>query len=108
MQGSPGSKFLFCFGQTGLRSRPTINCNMSVPEFNWRPFYSICGAALALLCIGTIGCSKTATKPVTNDYHGVKVVDNYQWLENATDPEVRKWSAAQNQEARAYLDKLTL
>jgi prolyl oligopeptidase PreP (S9A serine peptidase family) len=89
--------------------RPTINCNMSVPELNSRLFHSVCAAALALVGIGTSGCnSKTATKPVTNEYHGVKVVDNYQWLENAKDPEVQKWSAAQNQEARAYLDKLPL
>ena len=47
-----------------------------------------------------------ARKPVTNDYHGTVVVDDYQWLENAADPAVKKWGAAQNDHARAYLDKL--
>src|SRR5436309_9424890 len=41
-----------------------------------------------------------------NEYHGVKVQDDYQWLENGSDPVVRQWSAAQNQQARAMLDKL--
>ena len=44
--------------------------------------------------------------PVTNIYHGIQVVDNYQWLENFDDPAVRQWSAAQNAVSRAYLDGL--
>src|SRR5258708_28067500 len=49
---------------------------------------------------------KTAKRPVTNEYHGVKVRDDYQWLENAANPAVRQWSAMQNQQARAVLDQL--
>ncbi len=49
---------------------------------------------------------KAAKKPVVIEYHGVKVTDDYQWLENAADPEVRRWSQAQNRQARAFLDKL--
>jgi len=48
----------------------------------------------------------TPLRPVTNIYHGVAVVDNYRWLENPNDPEVRQWSAAQNAVTRAYLDSL--
>jgi prolyl oligopeptidase len=44
--------------------------------------------------------------PVTDEYHGVKVVDEYRWLENGGDPKVKKWSDAQNAWARAYLDRL--
>jgi protease II len=47
-----------------------------------------------------------ARQPVANEYHGVKVIDDYQWLENANDPAVRAWSDQQNQRTRAYLDKL--
>ena len=43
-------------------------------------------------------------KPVTDEYHGVKVVDNYRWLEKADAPETKAWTAAQNKKARAYLD----
>ncbi len=56
------------------------------------------------------GCSpdpaRARKKPVTQEYHGVKVADDYQWLENTADPEVKKWSATQNERARAHLDKI--
>ena len=48
---------------------------------------------------------RTARKPVVDEYHGVKVTDEYQWLENMADPAVKRWSEAQNREARAALDK---
>jgi len=41
-----------------------------------------------------------------DEYHGVKVTDDYRWLENWDDPEVRAWSEAQNAYARSVLDKL--
>ncbi|HLJ09654.1 MAG TPA: prolyl oligopeptidase family serine peptidase [Planctomycetaceae bacterium] len=44
--------------------------------------------------------------PVTDDYHGVSVTDDYRWLEDGNDPAVRKWSDAQNAHARAFLDHL--
>jgi prolyl oligopeptidase len=48
----------------------------------------------------------TPRRPVVDAYHGVEVVDDYQWLEDGSDPEVRAWSEAQNAAARAYLDAL--
>ena len=48
----------------------------------------------------------TAIEPVTNVYHGVTVVDDYQWLETATNPAVRDWTRAQNARTRAYFDRL--
>lgn len=48
----------------------------------------------------------TAKKPVTDTYQGVSVTDDYRWLEDYKDPEVRQWSEAQNQRTRAFLDKL--
>ena len=49
---------------------------------------------------------QTPKKPVTDEYHGVPVVDDYRWLEPSTDPEVRKWSDQQNTRTRGYLDRL--
>ncbi len=73
----------------------------------------VCATCFAcLLAVGwsaqVIGAEATPTakKPVTDEYHGVKVQDDYQWLENDQDPEVTAWSAAQNQRTRAYLDAL--
>ena len=50
----------------------------------------------------------TPKRPVTDEYHGVKVVDDYRWLEAASDPDVRQWSDAQNTRARAWLDRLPM
>lgn len=49
---------------------------------------------------------ETVKKPVTDEYQGIKVEDNYQWLENDTDAAVKAWSDAQNELTRAYIDKL--
>jgi prolyl oligopeptidase len=48
----------------------------------------------------------TPRRPVTNEYQGVKVTDDYRWLENWDDPEVKQWSAAENTRTREYLDHL--
>ena len=46
----------------------------------------------------------TEKKPVTDEYHGVKVVDDYRWLEESGAPPVEAWTAAQNAFSRAWLD----
>src|SRR5258708_6067915 len=48
----------------------------------------------------------TAQHPVTNVYHGVTVVDNYQWLEDASAPAVREWMHQQNDRTRTYFSRL--
>lgn len=39
---------------------------------------------------------KTPENPVTDDYFGTKITDNYQWLENLKSPEVQTWFKAQS------------
>ena len=48
----------------------------------------------------------TPKRPVTDVYHGVKVTDDYRWLENWDDPQVKQWSSAENARSRGYLDHL--
>ncbi len=48
----------------------------------------------------------TPKAPVTDEYHGVRVVDDYRWLENAKDPAVRRWIAEQNRYADDYFARL--
>src|SRR5215831_10889840 len=48
----------------------------------------------------------TPKKPVSTEYHGVRVEDPYQWLETDDDSQVKAWSDAQNQQTRKYLDSL--
>jgi prolyl oligopeptidase len=47
-------------------------------------------------------------KPVTEIHHGVKVTDNYRWLENHNDPAVRKWIDEQNTLTRSHLDRIAV
>ncbi len=48
----------------------------------------------------------TDKSPVTDTYHGVKVVEDYRWLEESVAPAVKAWSAEQTKFARTYLDAL--
>jgi prolyl oligopeptidase len=50
----------------------------------------------------------TPKRPVVDEYHDVKITDDYRWLENWDDPAVRAWSDAQNQRTRVYLDGLAV
>ena len=45
-------------------------------------------------------------QPTTDSYHGVDVIDPYQWMEDPTSDDVRAWSDGQNQHARRYLASL--
>ncbi len=49
---------------------------------------------------------ETPKRPVVDGYHGVNVVDDYRWLEDLTDPEVRDWNDNQNGHTRGVLDGL--
>ena len=65
--------------------------------------------SILLLVLGgcaTFGPPQTAQIPVTNVYHGLKVVDTYQWLEDWDDDRVKSWSNKQNDYARSVLDNL--
>jgi prolyl oligopeptidase len=48
---------------------------------------------------------ETPKKPVTDVYHGVRVTEDYRWLEKTDDPAVRKWIEAENRVSRATLDQ---
>jgi prolyl oligopeptidase len=78
---------------------------------NCRPRLSAC--LLLVAAMSLIGCFAWSAEPppsprtpVIDDYHGVKVVDDYRWLENANDPAVKAWSEAQSRYSRAWLDAL--
>jgi prolyl oligopeptidase len=59
---------------------------------------------LSVLLAGLLGCSSaiaqqppsTPKRQVEDVYHGVTVIDDYRWLENFADPEVKQWVAAEN------------
>src|SRR3954465_5998770 len=59
-----------------------------------------------IMAVSAFAAPPTPKRPVTNLYHGVNVVDDYQWLENFDDPQVKKWNEEQSAAARAYLSKM--
>ena len=68
--------------------------------------FLITAIPLAACSINFAAPPQTAKKPVTDTYHGVKVVDDYRWLEDWANKDVQAWSEAQNAYARSVLDKL--
>ena len=48
----------------------------------------------------------TKKQPVVDSYHGVKVTDDYRWLENGQSPATKTWVAAQNAYTHAYLEQM--
>jgi prolyl oligopeptidase len=68
--------------------------------------FGLAAAAGALAFLPASAQPVTPRIPVTDTYHGVKVVDDYRWLENGENPKVKAWSDAQNAAARAVLDRL--
>ncbi|MCP4677233.1 MAG: S9 family peptidase [Deltaproteobacteria bacterium] len=71
---------------------------------------------VGFLTVGLLGCTaihphsgqpKTAVKQVADLYHGTKVIDDYRWLEDWNNPDVKAWSDAQNTYARSVLDALS-
>lgn len=55
---------------------------------------------------GQLPLVPTPREPMTNSYHGVTVVDDYQWLEVGTNPAVRDWTRQQNARTRSYFEQL--
>ncbi len=90
-------------------SRTAARWSVFAPTIFLHRRRALLALAFASVLLGTFvadAAVRTPRKPVVNEYHGVKVTDDYQWLENAADPAVQKWTAAQNREARAALDKV--
>ncbi len=48
----------------------------------------------------------TPKRPVTDEYQGIKIPDDYRWLENNDDPETKSWVRAQDRRARSYFQAL--
>src|SRR5579862_1882854 len=55
---------------------------------------------------GASGPPKAEKRPVSEDFHGTKVVDDYRWLEDGTSPATEKWVAEEMQYTRSILDPL--
>ncbi|MGC2162685.1 MAG: prolyl oligopeptidase family serine peptidase [Silvibacterium sp.] len=84
-----------------------------------------CASALAILCLSLAAHAQQTTvhgregitlppppmatvKPVTDDYFGTKVVDNYRWLEDAKSPQTRAWINEENAYTQKYLSQVKM
>jgi prolyl oligopeptidase len=72
---------------------------------------------LATTCLITLSLAQsppvskppdTPKRPIMDEYQGIKVTDDYRWLENWDNPQTKEWSAAQNARSREYLDHLAV
>jgi prolyl oligopeptidase len=64
-------------------------------------------AGLGLPVVGAVrDTPATPIRAVIDDYHDVRVTEEYRWLEDANDAEVKGWLQAQNKRTQAYLDAL--
>jgi len=47
-----------------------------------------------------------AKQPVTDDFGGVTVKDDYRWMEQLSDPKVKAWAEKQNERSQKFLNSL--
>lgn len=47
---------------------------------------------------------QTPSRPVEEEMHGMILTDNYQWLEDKSNPEVQAWTKAQHEATEAYIN----
>src|SRR4051812_13749676 len=94
---------------------PGINKRTAIVRVWTKPpiicFFSIALISLAIpaprVCAQqTFQFPATPKKAVTDEYHGTKVIDEYRWLEDSTDPAVQRWIAEQNKFSRSVLEKI--
>lgn len=69
-------------------------------------FAILFGCLLMASSLSAIEPPATRKSPVTDEYHGTAVTENYRWLEDWNNREVKQWSDAQNKYARLHLDGL--
>ncbi len=68
----------------------------------------------AFTCLVVLSCLSVAQtkppvapmRPVTDDYFGMKVTDNYRWMEDMKSPELADWMKAQNTYTRDLLQTI--
>jgi prolyl oligopeptidase len=66
-----------------------------------RPFGPVLTAPMTAL--PTVPAARV---PVTTTYHGVRVTEDYRWLEDSSSEETKAWTEAQQARTRAYLDAI--
>ena len=77
-----------------------------------RTQFVLSGAVILSLALGVAWAASKLVYPetkkvkVVDTVHGVKIADDYQWLENGKDPKVQAWTAEEEKLTRSILDPL--
>lgn len=69
-------------------------------------FFMLLTTMITNVSAQSIQYPKTKKVEQVDDYHGIKVVDPYRWLEDANSQETKAWIEEQNKITRAYLDSI--
>ncbi|HYL61642.1 MAG TPA: prolyl oligopeptidase family serine peptidase [Candidatus Methylomirabilis sp.] len=72
--------------------------------------FALLGASICYTQTPSVAPAKppvAPARPVTDDYYGTKIVDNYRYMENLKDPEVQQWMKAQDDYTRSVLERLS-
>jgi prolyl oligopeptidase len=68
--------------------------------------FLLVGAVFAGDGVKSAAVPKAEKRPLEETLHGVKIVDNYRWLEDGSSPETQKWVEAEMAYTNAVLDPL--
>ena len=75
----------------------------------FRTMAAALGAAAAFVASAApMSYPPAAKKAVTDTYYGEQVADDYRWLENGADPQVKAWSQEQLKATRQVLDAVPM
>ncbi len=89
-----------------MNSRTRLPARLTIPPA-FHPFTALLlSLALPWSAGSALPTVPAPEQPVTNTYHGVAVVDDYQWLEDAQAPAVRQWTRLENERTRDYFARL--
>jgi prolyl oligopeptidase len=98
-------------GLNHAKSRPvTLEATRGVKEFRMseKGRFVLTASLLVAIAVGVASAAgeppRAPVKRVVNTYWGVQVVDDYQYLEDMEDPEVKAWVREENAYTREWLD----
>jgi prolyl oligopeptidase len=74
--------------------------------FSWMVFAALVYAGDDVKPTSPAGPPRAEKRPLEETLHGVKIVDNYRWLEDGESPDTQKWVAAEMAYTQSVLDPL--
>jgi hypothetical protein len=88
-------EWIWCFSQQQKNAEKAYLADWRCPK----EYVPMRGLLFSLLITATVfgqDVPSALKRPVTDEYHGVKVVDDYRWLEDGKSAETQQWLAAEN------------